>query len=237
MREASELLALPSGGLAYWVAAARECFEEAGILLAQDETGAASAAPERSRDSTPIARRSIGANSRSPTCWQRHALLLPAREFDLLRSLDHAARAPAAIRHALLRRPRADGPGTARTTTTRPCTASGCGPPRRSTRAERKEIEIAFATGIVLQELAALRNRRRGACARARQGPHRNESACWSRRAARDRRLFRRADAPYAEIHWSDPEETTQTTYDLDSRRPEAARPLRDAHHRAQSRA
>ncbi len=33
--DASRALGLPSGGLAYWVAAARECFEEAGILLAR----------------------------------------------------------------------------------------------------------------------------------------------------------------------------------------------------------
>ena len=39
--EASATLSLPSGGLAYWVAAARECFEEAGILLARrPDTGA-----------------------------------------------------------------------------------------------------------------------------------------------------------------------------------------------------
>jgi 8-oxo-dGTP pyrophosphatase MutT (NUDIX family) len=39
--EASAELGLPSGGLAYWIAAARECFEEAGILLARHpETGA-----------------------------------------------------------------------------------------------------------------------------------------------------------------------------------------------------
>jgi 8-oxo-dGTP pyrophosphatase MutT (NUDIX family) len=39
--EASRALGLPAGGLAYWVAAARECFEEAGILLARHpETGA-----------------------------------------------------------------------------------------------------------------------------------------------------------------------------------------------------
>lgn len=37
--EASELLGLPSGGLAYWVAAVRECFEEAGVLLAYDRHG------------------------------------------------------------------------------------------------------------------------------------------------------------------------------------------------------
>ena len=33
--EASALLHLPSGGLSYWVAAIRECFEEAGVLLAR----------------------------------------------------------------------------------------------------------------------------------------------------------------------------------------------------------
>ena len=34
--EASNLLQIPSGGLAYWVACIRECFEEAGVLLAHD---------------------------------------------------------------------------------------------------------------------------------------------------------------------------------------------------------
>ena len=36
---ASELLDVPSGGLAYWVAAVRECFEEAGVLLAYTADG------------------------------------------------------------------------------------------------------------------------------------------------------------------------------------------------------
>src|SRR3990167_4597584 len=37
---ASRLLKLEHGGLAYWVAAIRECFEEAGLLLARDRSGA-----------------------------------------------------------------------------------------------------------------------------------------------------------------------------------------------------
>jgi 8-oxo-dGTP pyrophosphatase MutT (NUDIX family) len=36
---ASDLLEVPSGGLAYWVAAVRECFEEAGVLLACTPAG------------------------------------------------------------------------------------------------------------------------------------------------------------------------------------------------------
>ena len=34
--QASRILGLDSGGLAYWVAAVRECFEESGLLFAQD---------------------------------------------------------------------------------------------------------------------------------------------------------------------------------------------------------
>jgi 8-oxo-dGTP pyrophosphatase MutT (NUDIX family) len=37
--EASTQLGIDSGGLAYWVAAIRECFEEAGVLLAYDPNG------------------------------------------------------------------------------------------------------------------------------------------------------------------------------------------------------
>lgn len=36
---ASELLGVDHGGLAYWVAAVRECFEEAGVLLARRRDG------------------------------------------------------------------------------------------------------------------------------------------------------------------------------------------------------
>ena len=36
---ASDRLGIDGGGLAYWVAAVRECFEEAGVLLARDQHG------------------------------------------------------------------------------------------------------------------------------------------------------------------------------------------------------
>jgi 8-oxo-dGTP pyrophosphatase MutT (NUDIX family) len=38
--EASAAIGVPRGGLAFWVAAVRECFEEAGVLLAVDSEGA-----------------------------------------------------------------------------------------------------------------------------------------------------------------------------------------------------
>ncbi|MEM8618158.1 MAG: NUDIX hydrolase [Actinomycetota bacterium] len=40
-RSASDRLGIDVGGLAYWVAAVRECFEEAGVLLASRADGAA----------------------------------------------------------------------------------------------------------------------------------------------------------------------------------------------------
>lgn len=43
---ASRLLKVARGGLAYWVAAVRECFEEAGVLLANDDSGPVSMADD-----------------------------------------------------------------------------------------------------------------------------------------------------------------------------------------------
>ena len=37
--EASARLGVPSGGLDYWIAAVRECFEEAGLLFATEADG------------------------------------------------------------------------------------------------------------------------------------------------------------------------------------------------------
>jgi 8-oxo-dGTP pyrophosphatase MutT (NUDIX family) len=64
-RAASRLLALQTGGLAYWVAAIRESFEEAGILLACDERGKlVSLADERVSERFLLHRRAINAGER-----------------------------------------------------------------------------------------------------------------------------------------------------------------------------
>jgi 8-oxo-dGTP pyrophosphatase MutT (NUDIX family) len=67
---ASELLAVDHGGLAYWVAAVRECFEEAGVLLARRRDGG----PVRTADSE---RRAVHAGelSMAELC-RRHDLVL-----------------------------------------------------------------------------------------------------------------------------------------------------------------
>lgn len=64
-RAASRILGLAAGGLAYWVAAIRESFEEAGILLACDRYGKlVSLIDERSAGRFLVHRREINARQR-----------------------------------------------------------------------------------------------------------------------------------------------------------------------------
>jgi 8-oxo-dGTP pyrophosphatase MutT (NUDIX family) len=55
--EASALLGVPSGGLAYWVAVLRETFEEAGLLLAERPGGPALLAGDAEEEARFIAER------------------------------------------------------------------------------------------------------------------------------------------------------------------------------------
>ncbi len=59
---ASARLGVPSDGLGYWIAAVRECFEEAGLLFASDATGQRIRLDERDADDTVALRRALHAN-------------------------------------------------------------------------------------------------------------------------------------------------------------------------------
>ncbi len=121
--EASDILGLDSGGLAFWVAALRECFEEAGCDARPAERWRPSrrgrcstpAAPTWPSGSPPTARRSTtgppGCSTsarRKAWCWRRTP---PLRQ-----PLDHARAGPEAVRHPVLHHRRPARPG---------------GPPRR----------------------------------------------------------------------------------------------------------
>jgi 8-oxo-dGTP pyrophosphatase MutT (NUDIX family) len=56
--QASGVLEVPSGGLAYWIAAIRECFEEAGVLLARRPDGGAIRFDEAETEDRYLAHRS-----------------------------------------------------------------------------------------------------------------------------------------------------------------------------------
>ena len=68
--QASARLGVPSGGLAYYVAAIRECFEEAGILLLCDRSGAPISPPSvRAPWARLVARACAGSRSRPAPRW------------------------------------------------------------------------------------------------------------------------------------------------------------------------
>jgi glyoxylase-like metal-dependent hydrolase (beta-lactamase superfamily II)/8-oxo-dGTP pyrophosphatase MutT (NUDIX family) len=203
--QANQRLGLASGGLAYYVAAVRECFEEAGVLLACDAAGTAVSAP-------------------------RAQELLPMRDsfFEMLEAEDLyiPAGALAYYGHWITQ------PGRSRRFDTRffvalaPQGQEGAHdatehvhqlwttPHNALERGKRGEIELVYATRQTLQDLARF-SEPRAAVEHARSLPEiPTNRACWAQ-GKEGARVFRRGDPPYFEIHWSDPEETGQTSYDL----------------------
>jgi glyoxylase-like metal-dependent hydrolase (beta-lactamase superfamily II)/8-oxo-dGTP pyrophosphatase MutT (NUDIX family) len=203
--QANERLGLPTGGLAYYVAALRECFEEAGVLLAVHKDGA-------------------------PVSAGRAAALLPWRErfFEMLEKEDLyiPAGALAYYGHWITQ------PGRPRRFDTRFFVAlapegqegahdatehvhqAWTTPRRALERGRRGEIELVYATQQTLLDLDRFSDPR-AAFDYARNLPEiPTNRACWAQ-GKQGARVFRRGDAAYFEIHWSDPEETGETSYDL----------------------
>jgi glyoxylase-like metal-dependent hydrolase (beta-lactamase superfamily II)/8-oxo-dGTP pyrophosphatase MutT (NUDIX family) len=205
-------LSLQQGALAYWIAAIRECFEESGILLACDAAGAP-AAPERlaaaSADRDALNRSEID----FATLLERHGLMLPGSE---LVYFDHWITPPIRPRRFDTRFFIARAPhGQHGAHDNAETVASVWLSPREAlARGERREIEIVFATGIVLNELARFASVD-ALLDHVRAKDHIPSNRVAVAQGAKGRRHFAHRDAPYHEIHWSDPEETTQTTYDI----------------------
>jgi len=192
--------------VAYWVAAVRECFEEAGILLACDAQGqfvsaerAASLAHYRKRPFIEL--------------LQAEDLYLPAAE---LAYFGHWITAPGRARRfdtrffVAVAPEDQEGSHDANETVH----ALWITPREALERGTRGEIELVHATrdtlgmlkdfataGEALRHVRALKEveENRACIAVGKEGE----------------KVFRRADPQYFEIHWSDPEETGTTTYDL----------------------
>ena len=209
--QASARMGLAAGGLAYWVAAARECFEESGILLAFDEKGSA-IDPARAEKLEP---------SRKPL----HAGTLPFSEFLEREELFIHAQEIAYYSHWIT------APGRPRRFSTRffvACAPAGqhgahdrsetvhsvwVSPRDALERDQRKELELIFPTRSTLADLAAFRAPQAVLQYARSLGDIEVNAACWALDHEGSQRLFRRADAPYFEIHWSDPEEKGDTCF------------------------
>ena len=204
--QASERLKLASGGLAYYVAAVRECFEEAGVLLACDSRGIA----------VPAARA-------EKLMAYRHR---PFLEFLEAEDLYVPAGAIAYFGHWIT------APGRARRFDTRfflalaPDGQQGAHDANETVhdvwiglrealeRGKRGEIELVFATKHTLTDLSRFAEPRAAFEHAMSLAEIPTNRACWAQ-GSEGPRLFRRADPQYFEIHWSDPGETGQTSYDL----------------------
>ena len=204
--QASARLGLASGGLAYYVAAVRECFEEAGILLASDAQGRP-IPPQRAQTLLQHRHRPF------PQFLEAEDLYVPAGALAYFGHWVTAAGRPRRFdtRFFVALAPEAQQGAHDANETVHDVWIS---PREALERGKRGEIELVFATKHTLMDLARFPEPR-AAFEHAMSLPEiPSNRACWAQ-GAEGARLFRRADPQYFEIHWSDPGETGQTTYDL----------------------
>jgi glyoxylase-like metal-dependent hydrolase (beta-lactamase superfamily II)/8-oxo-dGTP pyrophosphatase MutT (NUDIX family) len=185
----------------YWVAAVRECFEEAGVLLVDgiDAKRAESLMHYRKR---PFVELLENENLHIPAralAYYAHWITAPgrSRRFDTRFFLAVAPEGQTGSH---------DAAETVHDVWITPSEALE--------RAAKNEIELVNATQTTLHDLKGFANAQEAFDAvRARPEPEVNR-ACWAQ--GKDGvKLFRRTDPAYFEIHWSDPEETGETSYDL----------------------
>jgi len=209
--QASERMGLASGGLAYWVAAARECFEESGILLVFDSKDLP-IDPRRAENLEPLRNELNAGSLQFSEFLEKEDLYIHAHE---IAYYSHWITAPGRARRFSTRffvacAPEGQHGAHDRSETVHSVWIS---PREAIERGKRGEIELIFPTHSTLSDLAAIQTPR-AALEHARSlGDIETNAACWALDHEGSQRLFRRHDAPYHEIHWSDPEEKGDTCF------------------------
>jgi 8-oxo-dGTP pyrophosphatase MutT (NUDIX family) len=210
--EASRQLRIESGGLAYWLAGVRETFEECGMLLAVDEASGGLDAAQWAAASAD--RAALNADTmRFADFLDKHRVIVSAKA---LVYFDHwltPAGRPRRFdtRFLLARAPQGQ---TASHEQAEIVDARWLRPQDALAMAKRKEIDLANATTAtlaMLAEHATVEDALERARSRGEIEPNR---PCTAQGAAGPK-LFLRSDAAYHEVHWCDPLESMQTTYDL----------------------
>lgn len=204
--QANQRLGMACGAMAYYIAAVRECFEEAGVLLACDAQG-----------------NPVSAARAQALMQRRNDPFLPLLEAE---DLYIPAGALAYFGHWITQ------PGRSRRFDTRFFVAMApegqegahdatehthqvwITPHEALARGKRGEIDLVHATRETLTDLARFTDPRAMHEHAMRLPEIPTNRACWAQ-GKDGARVFRRGDAPYFEIHWSDPEESGQSTYDL----------------------
>ena len=211
--EASVRLGMDAGGLAFWIAAARECFEEAGILIATDATGAP-VDPARV-DALEHWRAPLNAGERGfAELLEQEDLYVPAQDIVYFSHWITAAGRPRRFNTRFFV---ATAPEQQRGTHDRSETVHSfwLGPRAALERHERGEIEVIFPTRTSLSDLAPFTSPRAALEHVRGLGDIQADAAVWALDHEGSKRLFRRTDPAYHEIHWTDPQESGETCFVL----------------------
>ncbi|MFL6655024.1 MAG: MBL fold metallo-hydrolase [Sulfurifustis sp.] len=204
--QANARLGLASGALSYYVAAIRECFEEAGVLLIKNADGSLVTADQAASllryRHQPFAEFLEAENLFIPgdaLAYFGHWVTVPgrARRFDTRFFVALAPEGQAGSN---------DAAETVHDVWLRPAEALE--------RGARGEIEVVFATKYTLTELARFSDPK-DAFAHAASLPEIESNRACRAQGREGEKIFRRADPQYFEIHWCDREETGTTTYDI----------------------
>ncbi len=208
---ASAQLGLDSGGLAYWIAAARECFEEAGILIATNAAGEP-VAPERAEVLAPWRARLNAGERAFAELLEDEDLYVPAPEIVYFSHWITAAGRPRRFntRFFVARAPESQSGAHDESETVH---SFWVAPREALARQDRGEIEIIFPTRTSLEDLGRFTTAAAAIEYARALGDIEVNAACWALDHEGSKRLFRRADPQYFEIHWCDPEETGETCY------------------------
>ena len=204
--QANARLQLDAGAIAYYVAAIRECFEEAGILLACDKDGRRVSA---GRAESLLKYR----NRPFREMLEAEDLYIPAGE---LAYFGHWITAPGRPRRFNTRFFVALAPEGQRGSNDANETVHDVWitPREALERGARGEIQLVDATQTVLKDLSRFSDPR-AAYEYARNLPEVEENRACRAQGKEGPKIFRRRDPQYFEIHWSDPQETGETSYDI----------------------
>jgi glyoxylase-like metal-dependent hydrolase (beta-lactamase superfamily II)/8-oxo-dGTP pyrophosphatase MutT (NUDIX family) len=210
--EADRRMNLPEGALSYWVAAVRECYEEAGILLAVD------------RDGRTLAAERIAALAARREALNRRELTF--REFLLQEDLYIPAARMVYFAHWITPpvHPRrfdtrffvtlAPPDQEVQHDNTETVESRWMSPREALEHVKNDEIKMVRATQAIVASLGQFASPA-DAIAQLAARPHVPMNRPCVAQGRDGPKFFRHGDAAYAEVHWVDPGESGASTYDM----------------------